>query len=60
MAAAHFTLSFLFLSSMWVQDEAPVESNTVSSTEDPASGDTLDPEPESPILETKHVPSPLV
>lgn len=43
-----------------VQDEAPVDSNTVSSTEDQTSGDTLEPEHESPILETKQVPSPLV
>ncbi|XP_034412684.1 serine/threonine-protein kinase DCLK2-like [Cyclopterus lumpus] len=44
----------------WVTDEAPVESNTVSSTEDQTSGEVLDPEQESPQLETKQVPSPLV
>ncbi|XP_075890295.1 serine/threonine-protein kinase DCLK2-like [Nelusetta ayraudi] len=48
------------LSHPWVTDEAPVDSNTVSSTEDQASGDTLEPEHESPALETKQVPSPLV
>lgn len=48
------------LSHPWVTDEAPAESNTASSTEDQTSGDTLEPEPESPILETKQVPSPLV
>ncbi|XP_030609213.1 serine/threonine-protein kinase DCLK2-like [Archocentrus centrarchus] len=48
------------LSHPWVTDEAPLESNTVSSTEDQSSGDTLDPEQESPVLETKQVPSPLV
>ncbi|XP_022069213.1 serine/threonine-protein kinase DCLK2-like [Acanthochromis polyacanthus] len=48
------------LSHPWVTDEAPVDSNTVSSTEDQPSGDTLEPEQESPILETKQVPSPLV
>lgn len=45
---------------VWVQDEAPVDSKTVSSTEDQASGDTLEPEHESPVLGTKQVPSPLV
>lgn len=45
---------------VYVQDEAPVDSNTVSSTEDQTSGDTMEPEHESPILETKQVPSPLV
>ncbi|XP_018517521.1 serine/threonine-protein kinase DCLK2 [Lates calcarifer] len=44
----------------WVTDEPPIDSNTVSSTEDQTSGDTLEPEQESPILETKQVPSPLV
>ncbi|KAM6909205.1 serine/threonine-protein kinase DCLK2-like [Xenentodon cancila] len=48
------------LSHPWVTDEAPIESNTVSSTEDRSSGDALEPEHESPILETKQVPSPLV
>lgn len=48
------------LSHPWVTDEAPVDSNTVSSTEDQNSGETLEPEQESPILETKQVPSPLV
>ncbi|XP_068164963.1 serine/threonine-protein kinase DCLK2-like [Antennarius striatus] len=43
----------------WVMDEAPVDSNTVT-TEDQASGDTLEPEPRSPGLETKQIPSPLV
>ncbi|KAM3591234.1 uncharacterized protein V6R79_025194 [Siganus canaliculatus] len=44
----------------WVTDEAPVDSNTVSSAEDQTSGEGLEPEHESPILETKQVPSPLV
>ncbi|TMS01567.1 Serine/threonine-protein kinase DCLK2, partial [Larimichthys crocea] len=48
------------LSHSWVTDEAPVDSNTVSSTEDQTSGEALDPEHESPLLETKQVPSPLV
>ncbi|XP_070786026.1 serine/threonine-protein kinase DCLK2-like [Enoplosus armatus] len=48
------------LSHAWVTDEAPIDSNTVSSTEDQTSGDALEPEQESQILETKQVPSPLV
>ncbi|XP_045921880.1 serine/threonine-protein kinase DCLK2-like [Micropterus dolomieu] len=48
------------LSHPWVTDEAPVDSNTVSSTEDQTGGDALEPEQESPTLETKQVPSPLV
>uniref|UniRef100_A0A669C9B6 Serine/threonine-protein kinase DCLK2 n=1 Tax=Oreochromis niloticus TaxID=8128 RepID=A0A669C9B6_ORENI len=59
------------LSHPWVtvralrHDEAPIESNTVSSAEEQNSGDTLETEEpeepeESPILETKQVPSPLV
>ncbi|XP_056225459.1 serine/threonine-protein kinase DCLK2-like [Seriola aureovittata] len=48
------------LSHPWVTDEAPVDSATVSSTEDPTSAETLEPEQESPVLETKQVPSPLV
>ncbi|CAN9509351.1 unnamed protein product [Ophioblennius macclurei] len=48
------------LSHPWVTDEAPVDSSTVSSAEDQTSGETLEPEQESPILETKQVPSPLV
>nr|XP_046236984.1 serine/threonine-protein kinase DCLK2-like isoform X1 [Scatophagus argus] len=48
------------LSHPWVTDEAPADSNTVSSTEDQTSGDTLEPEHDSPVLETKQVPSPLV
>ncbi|XP_005464609.1 serine/threonine-protein kinase DCLK2 isoform X2 [Oreochromis niloticus] len=53
------------LSHPWVTDEAPIESNTVSSAEEQNSGDTLETEEpeepeESPILETKQVPSPLV
>ncbi|KAK2863268.1 hypothetical protein Q5P01_002801 [Channa striata] len=48
------------LSHPWVTDEAPIDSNTVSSTEDHTSGDTLEPEQDSPVLETKQVPSPLV
>ncbi|XP_008286988.1 serine/threonine-protein kinase DCLK2 [Stegastes partitus] len=48
------------LSHPWVTDEAPADSNTVSSTEDQTSADALEPEQESPILETKQVPSPLV
>ncbi|XP_035770353.1 serine/threonine-protein kinase DCLK2-like [Neolamprologus brichardi] len=53
------------LSHLWVTDEAPIESNTVSSAEEQNSGDTLETEEpeepeESPILETKQVPSPLV
>ncbi|CAI5681742.1 unnamed protein product [Oreochromis niloticus] len=46
------------LSHPWVTDEAPIESNTVSSAEEQNSGDTLETEEpeepeESPILETK-------
>ncbi|XP_070848990.1 serine/threonine-protein kinase DCLK2-like [Chaetodon trifascialis] len=48
------------LSHPWVTDDAPVDSNTVSSAEDQTSGDALEPEHESPVLETKQVPSPLV
>uniref|UniRef100_A0AAQ5XQE5 Serine/threonine-protein kinase DCLK2 n=1 Tax=Amphiprion ocellaris TaxID=80972 RepID=A0AAQ5XQE5_AMPOC len=48
------------LSHPWVTDEAPVDSNTVSCTEDQPSGDAMEPEQESPVLETKQVPSPLV
>ncbi|XP_039996975.1 serine/threonine-protein kinase DCLK2-like [Xiphias gladius] len=48
------------LSHPWVTDEAPTDSNTVSSTEDQTGRDTLEPEQESQILETKQVPSPLV
>ncbi|XP_042072438.1 serine/threonine-protein kinase DCLK2 isoform X3 [Haplochromis burtoni] len=53
------------LSHPWVTDEAPIESNTVSSAEEQNSGDALETEEpeepeESPILETKQVPSPLV
>ncbi|XP_069375135.1 serine/threonine-protein kinase DCLK2-like [Paralichthys olivaceus] len=48
------------LSHPWVTDEAPVDSNTVSSTEDQTSGDAPEPEQEAPILESKQVPSPLV
>ncbi|XP_047194758.1 serine/threonine-protein kinase DCLK2 [Hippoglossus stenolepis] len=44
----------------WVTDEAPVDSNAVSSTEDQTSGDALEPEQELPILESKQVPSPMV
>lgn len=42
------------------QDEAPADSNTVSNPEDEAAGDAADAEEEPPVLETKHVPSPLV
>uniref|UniRef100_A0A1A7X505 Serine/threonine-protein kinase DCLK2 n=1 Tax=Iconisemion striatum TaxID=60296 RepID=A0A1A7X505_9TELE len=63
------------LSHPWVTDEAPVESNTVSGAEDHADGDHADEDHadedhadedamesdcESPLLETKQVPSPLV
>ncbi|XP_041820490.1 serine/threonine-protein kinase DCLK2-like [Chelmon rostratus] len=48
------------LSHPWVTDDAPVDFNTVSSTEDQTSGDALEAEHESPVLETKQVPSPLV
>ncbi|XP_053199618.1 serine/threonine-protein kinase DCLK2-like [Scomber japonicus] len=48
------------LSHPWVTDEAPADTNTVSSTEEQTSGETLEPEQESPILETKQIPSPLV
>lgn len=48
------------LSHPWVTDEAPIDSNTVSSSEEQTSGETLEPEHESPVLETKQVPSPLV
>ncbi|XP_060922498.1 serine/threonine-protein kinase DCLK2-like [Limanda limanda] len=44
----------------WVTDEAPVDSNAVSSTEDQTSEDALEPEQELPILESKQVPSPMV
>lgn len=43
-----------------LQDEPPADSNTVSNPDDEAAGDTEEPEQESPMLETKHVPSPLV
>lgn len=42
------------------QDEPPADSNTVSNPDEEAAGDTVEPEQESPKLETKHVPSPLV
>lgn len=42
------------------QDEPPADSNTVSNPEDEAAGDTVEPEQDAPMLETKHVPSPLV
>ncbi|KAM7376966.1 hypothetical protein PAMA_013649 [Pampus argenteus] len=45
--------------SLPAKDEAPVDSNTASA-EEQTSGETLEPEQESPILETKQVPSPLV
>ncbi|XP_031169806.1 serine/threonine-protein kinase DCLK2-like isoform X1 [Sander lucioperca] len=48
------------LSHPWVTDEAPVDSHTVSSTEEQISGEALELEQESPILETKQVPSPMV
>ncbi|XP_034020911.1 serine/threonine-protein kinase DCLK2-like [Thalassophryne amazonica] len=48
------------LSHPWVTDETPIDSNTVSSTEDQHSEDTLEPDQETPLLETKQVPSPLV
>ncbi|XP_053716141.1 serine/threonine-protein kinase DCLK2-like [Synchiropus splendidus] len=48
------------LSHPWVTDEAPVDSNTVSSNEELTHLDTLEPETESPVLETKQIPSPLV
>ncbi|XP_074555119.1 serine/threonine-protein kinase DCLK2-like isoform X2 [Halichoeres trimaculatus] len=48
------------LSHPWVTDEAPADSNTVSSNEDQTSGDALEPDQDSPILETKQIPSPLV
>nr|XP_043884517.1 serine/threonine-protein kinase DCLK2-like [Solea senegalensis] len=49
------------LSHPWVTDEAPVDSTTVSNTEDQSSAEALEPEhDDSPILETKQVPSPLV
>ncbi|KAM9426754.1 serine/threonine-protein kinase DCLK2-like [Pholidichthys leucotaenia] len=48
------------LSHPWVTDETPIESNTVSSTEEHTDGETQETEQESPILETKQVPSPLV
>ncbi|XP_076019044.1 serine/threonine-protein kinase DCLK2-like [Genypterus blacodes] len=48
------------LSHPWVTDEAPLDTNTVSSTEDQDSGNTLEPEQESPLLETKQIPSPVV
>ncbi|KAM9827660.1 serine/threonine-protein kinase DCLK2-like [Neosynchiropus ocellatus] len=48
------------LSHPWVTDDAPVDSNTVSSNEELTHLDTLEPETESPVLETKQIPSPLV
>ncbi|KAF6735259.1 Serine/threonine-protein kinase DCLK2 [Oryzias melastigma] len=48
------------LSHPWVTDEAPPEPNTVTCTEDQTSAEKPDAEPESPVLETKQVPSPLV
>ncbi|XP_029931811.1 serine/threonine-protein kinase DCLK2-like [Myripristis murdjan] len=48
------------LSHPWVTDEAPLEANTVSSTEDQTAAETLEPEQESPLLETRQIPSPLV
>ncbi|KAF7661829.1 hypothetical protein LDENG_00251920 [Lucifuga dentata] len=44
----------------WVTDEAPLDTNTMSSAEDQNSGDAPEPEQESPVLETKQIPSPLV
>lgn len=56
MVRAPFTFWYWFL-----QDEAPVDANTVSNAEERAGGgDTLEPEQESLILETKQIPSPLV
>ncbi|KAM4611741.1 serine/threonine-protein kinase DCLK2-like [Polymixia lowei] len=48
------------LSHPWVTDEAPTDSNTVTSTEDQTSGPTTETGPESPVLETTQVSSPLV
>nr|XP_015801563.2 serine/threonine-protein kinase DCLK2 isoform X1 [Nothobranchius furzeri] len=48
------------LSHPWVTDEAPVESSTVIGAEDHADGDTMESDCESPLLETNHIPSPLV
>ncbi|XP_030017395.1 LOW QUALITY PROTEIN: serine/threonine-protein kinase DCLK2-like [Sphaeramia orbicularis] len=49
------------LSHPWVTDEAPLDSNAVSSADEQVAGvDALEPEQESPILETKQIPSPLV
>ncbi|XP_014896391.1 serine/threonine-protein kinase DCLK2 [Poecilia latipinna] len=48
------------LSHPWVTDEAPGESNAVSGPEDHGSEDAHESDRESPILETKQVPSPLV
>lgn len=42
------------------QDEPPADSNTVSNPDEEAAGDTVEPEQDVPMLETKHVPSPLV
>lgn len=42
------------------QDEAPADSNTVSNPDDAAAVAPLEPEREAPMLETKHIPSPLV
>ncbi|KAM3857308.1 serine/threonine-protein kinase DCLK2-like [Diretmus argenteus] len=47
------------LSHPWVTDEAPNHTNTVT-TDDQTSGDALEPEQETPVLETTPVPSPLV
>lgn len=43
-----------------LQDEAPAESNTVSGPEDHITENAHESDRESPVLETKQVPSPLV
>uniref|UniRef100_A0A1A8F5K6 Serine/threonine-protein kinase DCLK2 n=1 Tax=Nothobranchius korthausae TaxID=1143690 RepID=A0A1A8F5K6_9TELE len=52
------------LSHPWVTDEAPADSSAVIDAEDhadgDADGDAMESDCESPLLETKHVPSPLV
>ncbi|MEQ2200766.1 Serine/threonine-protein kinase dclk2 [Xenoophorus captivus] len=48
------------LSHPWVTDEAPGESNTVSGPEDHAVEGAQESDRDSPVLETKQVPSPLV
>lgn len=56
----HKAHSGLLSAVLLFQDEAPLESNTVSSNEDHAEEEALESDQDSPVLETKQVPSPLV